>query len=85
MKQSFCFEWNGKIFGCSFRKANYTNIFMGWVTVYDNRAEYKHPTHWTDWKNIRLTENKSSSINKLKQFCKNLIKGSDQKCNLTTF
>ena len=72
MKQSFRFDFGNKIYGCSFRRGNYSKLYFGWVTVYDNEKEYQHPTHWTDYKNIPLTTDKERSRQELIDFCRRL-------------
>ena len=73
IKQNFRFQWkDNRVFGCSFRKANYTDIYFGWVTVYENEQQYNHPTRWTDYKNIPLETDKLKSLIAIKEFCKTL-------------
>jgi len=72
MKQSFRFDYQGKIYGCSFRKRKNNSLYWGWITIYDNEKEYQHPTHWEDIKDINLTTDKETSKIALIDFCKKL-------------
>lgn len=72
IKQSFSFQGkDGRIFGCSFKLAP-NGQYWGWVTEYENKAEYNYPREWIDYKNIPLTETVEASITALKRFCETL-------------
>ena len=73
MKQNFNFKHkDGRIFGCSFRKAR-NGQFFGWVTIYPTEKDYKeislHST-WQDFRNIPLRSDTpiEASI-ELKEYC----------------
>ena len=67
IKQNFTYyRKDGKIFGCSFKKAPNEQYF-GWITEYPNKESYNKLTTWTDYKNIPLeTEIDNSKIALLK-------------------
>lgn len=73
MKQSFHIEAkDGRVFGCSIRKANYNPIYFGWVSEYPSKEAYNNfdqTKHWyRDIKNIPLADTKEKSINELKEY-----------------
>lgn len=75
MKQSFRYDRDdGKVFGCSFRKANYAHIYFGWVSEYPNKNAYNDYNPMRDriieHKSIPLADNKSESLNKLMEYVK---------------
>ena len=70
VKQSFSFQWrDDRIFGCSFRKANYQDIYFGHITQYPNREAYNHYDfirhQLIEYTNIPLADNKLDSATNL--------------------
>ena len=43
MTQHFNFDANGKVYGCSFRRANYSGIYFGRITEWRSRKDYDSP------------------------------------------
>lgn len=72
MKQHFTFEHNGKVYGCSFRKGNYTNTFFGWITLWKSREDYNNPSYNSveaEAFDIPLTaETKEAAMAELKEY-----------------
>jgi len=73
VKQSFHFEHkDGRIFGCSFRKAR-NGQYFGWVTIYPTKKDYEEislTSTWQDFRNIPLQkENVIEAELELKEYC----------------
>jgi hypothetical protein len=42
MKQSFSFKENGRVYGCSFRRGNYSDTYFGRITEWRSEEDFKN-------------------------------------------
>jgi hypothetical protein len=74
MNQHFNFEdKQGRIYGCSFRKANFQDIYFAWITQWKSREDYNFPklnSVICEVKDLPLKAiTKEAAIEEIKEYC----------------
>lgn len=76
-KQSFTmYLEDGRVLGCSFRKANYNDSYFAWITEYTSVDSYNNPKitdTFINYRHIVLGNTKEGSIEEIKKYVENNI------------